>query len=533
MNGRLKEKKGFCYLWAALVVAASTIPTAAGYLYAPEGSIFTGNARFTLDYNTYLSFIFQANEGHLLFQEMYWPWPNPPLLFQPLFLLLGLFSRFTGMTITAAHEMGRIAFGLILLAVIYRLISLVFKDGFERSAAFILVSFGGGLAWAYPWLNPGGITIEQHFLTGWVEANTFLSILAFPLFSSSLVLMVSTCILLLRLLEKGGLKRCVLLGISAGLLSLNHPYDTVIIFCVCTAFLTLCFFLMRDRFGTARIFQGFISICVSLSAAAAYLYTASRANPAFSYWSRNMFDPSPPFAWVAANFGFIAPMAVIGIFGALAARKRNPGLILLSVWGVVGSLIIYLPFNFQRRLIEGLHIPLSLLAAHGIFWLASSRKKLRTRFAVLFILLCLPANIMTIAWSVRQLKENNGRLSPYITRDENDALDWLKTHTGRDAAVLAGYRMSNNIPAFSGNHVFWGRWVNEAVFAGRHALVRDFFSSSTADSHRLFFAAENNIRYLFWEKDVARETSFNPYASTFLDPVYRNGEVTVFKVAAP
>ena len=532
-KGRTNSHIAICCAWAALVVAASTIPTAAGYLYAPEGSIFTGNARFTLDYNTYLSFIFQAREGHLLFQEMYWPWPNPSILFQPLFLLLGLLSRFTGISIAAAHEGGRILFGFLLLAALYKFISLIFRERFERVAAFVLVSSGGGLAWAYPWLNPGGITIEQHFITGWVEANTFLSILAFPLFSSSIMLMVLTFIFMLRFLETGGALRCALIGISSALLSLNHPYDLVIVACVAGPFLALSAVIFKQRFGIGRILLALASLSISISAVAVYHYMASNANPAFSYWASNMSDPSPPLTWIAANFGFIGPMAVLGVLGVLASGRRDPRLVFLAVWGAAGCIIIYLPFNFQRRLIEGLHVPLSLLAACGIFRLAGAKKNIRRYFSIFFILICMPANITTIWWSVEQLGENRGRLSPYITRGEAKSLDWLREHTRRGGAVLAGYRMSNYIPAFAGNHVFWGRWVNEADLAQRHMLVEMFFSTRTADSFRLEFAEKNNIRYLLWEKGPVKAGSLDPSSLPFLDPAYSNRDVTVFRVAPP
>ena len=532
MKGRPKNTMVFCYLWAAFIVAVATIPTLAGYLYAPAGTVFTGNARFTLDYNTYLSFMLQAVEGNTLFQEMYWSWPNPALLFQPLFLLLGLLARWTGMGLAASHEAGRILFGFLLLVLLYKCISLMFKEAFERGLAFVLVSFGGGLAWLYPWINPGGITVEQHYITGWVEANTYLSIMAFPLFSSSLLLMVCTFFLLLLFLEKGGTGRCVLLGASAALLSLNHPYDILIAASVGGAFLALSFLLFRRDFGAPRILQAASSLAIALAAVAVYFYTVSSANPAFSYWSGKMHDPSPPFTWVAANFGLIGPAALVGILGVLISARKNPRLVFLGVWGVVGCLIIYLPCNFQRRLIEGLHIPLSLLATFGVLWIAGE-KGVRRRFAVLFVLLCLPANVMTTLWTVRQLKENRGRMSPYLTREERGGLDWLRENTGKDAAVLAGYRMSNFIPAFAGNHVFWGRWVNEEDFARRHALARVFFSPETSDGARIAFAIDNNVRYLLWEKEGAETGDFTPSESPILAPVYRNGDVAVFRVARP
>jgi len=92
--------------------------------------------------------------------------------------------------------------------------------------------------------------------------------------------------------------------------------------------------------------------------------------------------PTPPLPTMLLSYGLLIPLAVVGAVYGL--RRRHVSTLFLTCWVTVHGLCIYLPvawFPFQRKMIEGLHVPLGLLAATGLWivarWLGAGLAALR------------------------------------------------------------------------------------------------------------------------------------------------------------
>jgi len=135
---KLSRQWKFVLLWSAAIILLANIPYIFGYAIAPQNKMFMGDARSFIDTNTYLAWMNQAADGHILFKNIYTTEPHSRMLFHPLFLLLGNLSRATGFSVITIHSMARIVFGFILLVFGYIFISLFIEKEFDRSLAFVL-----------------------------------------------------------------------------------------------------------------------------------------------------------------------------------------------------------------------------------------------------------------------------------------------------------------------------------------------------------------------------------------------------------
>ena len=176
-------------------------------------------------------------------------------------------------------------------------------------------------------------------------------------------------------------------------------------------------------------------------------------------------------------------LAIVGAVWILCRMRRagdraqegfSRELLLPVVWVVVGSGLLYLPVSFQRKLIEGLHLPLCLLAAVA---LVSIHERLHGRMSfalllVVFVLLTVPSNVVFVADCLDHVAVNNvdmlRYLMPpvYLTAQEKTALTWLEAKAPRDAVVLASSLIGNHIPAHTSCRVVAGHWA-ETLNLGR------------------------------------------------------------------
>ena len=101
--------------------------------------------------------------------------------------------------------------------------------------------------------------------------------------------------------------------------------------------------------------------------------------------------PSPALWCYLAGYGLVLALAAVG---AGAAIRRRADALLLLVWAVAGFILPYAPFSQQRKLVMGLHIPLTILAVYALLWLAKRWQRPVMSLALLAALLTIPSNLL-------------------------------------------------------------------------------------------------------------------------------------------
>jgi hypothetical protein len=276
----------------------------------------------------------------------------------------------------------------------------------------------------------------------------------------------------------------------------------------------------------------------------AYYYRAFASDPVFRNWSAQNVLPSPPIPYLLLGYGIVFLLAIGGV--ALVVRQRNERSLLLVAWVASAMVLLYVPFTLQRRMVEGLHIPLCVLATIGLFesvlpavmnsrwlnsfarWRGYQRTGLRRLLLYSVLMATFPSNLyLVLGYSASAL---NNSASLYYHQAEVEAVDWLGRNTERADTVLASYRIGRYIPARAGNRVFMGHFHETVEVEHKRRLAESFFQHTTSDNARRDLLTEYRIRYVYHGPTEKQMGDFDPSSVPYLTPAYNNVSVAIYRV---
>jgi hypothetical protein len=187
------------------------------------------------------------------------------------------------------------------------------------------------------------------------------------------------------------------------------------------------------------------------------------------------------------------------------------------LWPIVTLLCIYAPVSFARKMIEGLHIPLCLLAAAGVIALLQKLPSRPTRLAAcagVLVLSCL-SSLQFLWWSAlgntrdpQLYNTARGELMPplYLSSGDAAALRFLNknvTPQGKKTrAVLCWPKLGNYVPRETAMFVYTGHWAETLHLeskngqTGKLAQVFDFYSEKMSATAAKNWLRKNHIGYV-------------------------------------
>jgi hypothetical protein len=251
----------------------------------------------------------------------------------------------------------------------------------------------------------------------------------------------------------------------------------------------------------------------------AWIFTT---NPAFAAWSaqNRILSPHPAHYLL----GFLL-LLVPAIWGAIRVLREGEDKWLLPVaWVLAVPLLLYLPFNLQRRMIASAQVPLALLAAEGLVaWFRHKRLALVAYVAVVSL-----SNLLLVAGSLGPIQQRTAPI--YHTSDKVAALEWLAANTQPDEIVLASFQMGNVIPAWTDLRVFAGHGPETLNNAQKQADLSRFFQADTDDEWRQALLQEFGVAYVIFGPVERTLGDWDPFSASYLGQVHQDGEYTIFDV---
>ncbi|NCO32405.1 MAG: hypothetical protein AUJ92_19880 [Armatimonadetes bacterium CG2_30_59_28] len=459
--------------------------------------------------NVHLAWMRQAADGHAAFVDLFTTEPQPRMFVHLLFLALGLLSRVLHLPLVTTYHAFRILAGILLLHSVYWLAAYFFRSVSLRRTAVWVTAVSSGLGWlaftlnvAFT-LNDGGsanpdlwglrpVDVSRGLMMP--EGFTFPSLLLYPLFTFSMFLMVCCFLYLLWGMEGSSRKALIAAGLCGLILGNIHTYNLLVVYAV------LFFYLLTGpNLKRASVLRpcGKVALFIAISCPGLiYQYINFRTNPIFQEKALTLTHPQPPLD-MAVSYGAVLALAVLGS-AMLLERKREE--VFLVVWLFVGSAIIYAPVSFSRKLIEGLHIPMSILAAYAIVRLINGlllkrrtvrsagggqQRRLRGVLIGVVVLGMSLSNVQFLKLVMEWVPENNasrlGALMPpyYLSEDDVAATEWLESHASEDAIVLCLPYLGSYLPSLTGKRVFIGHWAETLRFAEKLSWIRDFLGGGT------------------------------------------------------
>jgi len=525
---------------ALAVVGLSLAPYIIGWMAQTETQVFGGFLLDLDDSNSYLAVMQQGMRGGWRFISLYSPEPQRGVWMYTFYVLLGHVVRLTGLSPLVIYHGARLICGLLLLVVACRFACFFLHRRAACWTAFLLVALSSGVGWFSEvfWPTaPGSISPLDFWL---LDGYTFLGILTFPHFTLAWAALLVAFWAALAYVAHPRPGYLVVGGIAAFVTTAVHPTVVLVIGGVLAVY-GVGLWVVERRFPMRWAVGGLpvasVSVLVGL-----YFYLAFRADPVLSSWSRAVM-PSPPPLYFLAGYGLLGPLALVGTIEL--GRRRDLRGVFLACWVAVAFVLAYTPFGLQRRLIEGVHIPISLLAAVGLHRcvlpaLAHSRP-LRTvarlgyprRRAVwlartLLIVLTWLSNLYWVGAVGLAASMRSPAL--FHSADQMAAFDWLRDNLAWDDTLLASYEAGNLIPAWAGHRVFVGHWAESANWPERETQVAAFFDAATADTWRTAFLRQYGITYVFYGSAERALGRFDPEVAFYLEPVFSCEEVTIYRV---
>jgi hypothetical protein len=190
----------------------------------------------------------------------------------------------------------------------------------------------------------------------------------------------------------------------------------------------------------------------------------------------------------------------------------------LTVWTVANIAVAYLPVAFQRKMLMGAHLPLAVLAGVALSAVVERAPALWRIPALAFAVLVLSiTNIRFVLRDMAALPQNQGNVRAYMYRGEVDALDWIRLHAPKGAAIQplpwvtlnpvnGKYGFFDNTvacftPGLTGHPVNAGHWGETPDFPRTMNLWATFLRPDTPDQWRKDLLQSSGVRYvLFTQK---------------------------------
>jgi hypothetical protein len=277
-----------------------------------------------------------------------------------------------------------------------------------------------------------------------------------------------------------------------------------------------------------------------------YLYYLSvwRNNEVFRLWDAQAGTPAAPWPHYLIAFGPLLLLA--GLFWWKRPEKR-PQFTILWVWILTAALLLYSPLNPQRRFIQGVHVPLAVLAAAGFvqvllprwqngrFWqklITHPRyetAKLR-RFVIMIFLLGMSLSNIYLWLDVTRIAALEQPDLFFRPAAEAEAIDWLRENVDDTAVILGSYQTGNYVAAQAGQRVMLGHWAETVDFAGKETAVNQFFDGKTSDAWRQDMLVNFNVSYVWFGPREQALGDFDPETAVYLTKVYQNPTITIFYV---
>lgn len=541
-----RQEKKFFWLVACLIIFISFSPfLIAFFTQATSSFYYTGvNYIAGFDKTVYFSFMEQARDGKWLFKNLYTSEPQTAKLFSPLWLILGKIAFLTHLSNPVIFHLARIFFAFIFLYLIYQFLKNFFPKEIERRIIFLIISFASGLGiWQFiVYLYTKGISLELVYekvgTDMWIsESNTFLTIIHSPLFILSQIIILGIFWLFLIKIDKFTLKNNLLLFFLTLFLGVFHPYDIIIICSVLGVFIPI-YFILKKRIIWYTVIN-FFSIILASGIAVFYFLFVLNKEPAFHGWFTQNVIISPRFFNYIIGYGLIFLFFLIGIL-PLLKKKRNYYFLFLLIWALVQLSLLYSPFQFQTKLSNGLHLPLTIIAGLGFFWIIQKLKDKKIGifiskniiiriFLIQIIFLLLMAGNFFIIFFEYSLTFSR-ELPIYFNQDEYQAIEWLKDNVGENEIMLAHEVTGNLLPAVTGRIVYFGHGHQTLNSDEKLTWLRWFFKTNGSDQVKKNWLNKENIDYIYFSRLEDKMGDYQPATKDYLEIVYQNQGVSIFKV---
>ncbi len=490
-----------------------------GFLYNPD------------DQNVHLSWARQAHDGAFFFRDLFTTESlsngERPLFTNLLCWAIGVLSRVTYLPLIVVYHAFRVVFAALALWWFAALCAHLTTDKRVRLTAVALAAFGGGAGFLMPLLG-NHVFIDRADTSGGFpmmpEAFTFASAFIFPLFITSVALLVLVHLQMLRAQQTGKLKFAVYAAIAAFVLTNIHTYDA----------LPLDVVMLLWALSSTRNPDNAANIQATRARVLAPLLVIAGTLPMLVYQRFVLGNseefrvkalspkPAPPFLDLCLSLSPLLILSLVAVWflfhrcevvndetRGVSHEMESSKARIMVIWAFVTLAMVYTPtslISFARKMIEGVHLPLCFLTAVGLISLLDQFRVPQKANRVLvgaFVALMSVSSLMFVSWCLDNARDNNASraafLMPplYLPTEANHAMQFLNSlPDSRDRAVLCWPLWGNYLPQKTGFPVYTGHFDETLNFKPKNGAALAFFTGRMNVTQSLDWLHQNHIGYV-------------------------------------
>jgi hypothetical protein len=222
-----------------------------------------------------------------------------------------------------------------------------------------------------------------------------------------------------------------------------------------------------------------------------YYALGSISIPALQQWAAQNILPSPhPVHYLLAYALVLVPASL----GARDLSRAEFALgWFLPIWLIVLLLLAYAPITVQRRLVEGVWVALSVLAARGLSAAPIGADRRRVLAGVLLTVSLLTSMLLLGGGVLQSLRPTQPVFRPAA---EVAAFEWIAKHATPGSVVLAAFDTGNALPAWAPVRSVIGHGPETANLAELQPEVERFFAGELTESSAERFLDEQRVSFV-------------------------------------
>jgi hypothetical protein len=543
----ISRERLIVFLVALSATTIVSIPYILGYALSKPGTSFSGVIMNPEDTQSYFAKMLQGYDGHWLYTIPFTPEPHNPAFLGGFYLALGHVARWFGITIEAVWHITRLVSNVFLFMTTFGFIATFLPDRRSRWIAYLVAIFGSGLGWLLfllqqpKWLGAFPVDFKMP------EAHLFFSALTFPhvALGTGLLMVSFWLIYSVGSGHEKSWRLAFLAGVSNLAIGIVYPFLYYLVALTIVIYWIVLTWRAR-RFEWQRTTKFLVSLFLALPLYIYYAYTY-QINEVFRTWSEQAVTSSPPWPHYLIAYGPLLLLAFLPLLSQKRASGYADRTLFLWIWIVSAAILVYAPLNPQRRFIQGLQVPLSILAAEGLIIfllprLVETRIYQRIvahprydnaglqRLIITFIIAFMALSNLYILADTSLTTAIRQPYPFFRQKSELEVMEWIRDNTDRSAVVLSAYETGNYVAAHAGNRVVLGHWAETVDWDAKYEQTARFYSASTDDAMRIELLERYDVDYVWYgpmERDLGE---FDPISVSYLIPVFDKADTSLLKV---
>jgi hypothetical protein len=484
----------------------------AGYFWAGDNASYNGLLIAPIDGNSYLAKMMEGQRGEWKFTLPYTSEKGEGAYIFLYYLFLGYVCSWLHLPTILVFHIARIIGALCLASAISLWIRRTIQDQKIQIFTMILILFGSGMGWL---LLPLKIIPTDLWVS---EAYPFLSSLANPHFPLGIALIL--WIIYLYTLPETWARITYLFDLTL-LLSLVMPFGVVIV-CMIVLFIEVANGIKKQKVQIIKL----VITTIGGGAYLLYQYFAILSDPVLAQWNSQNLTAAPPVWDVIISFSPALLLAVYGIGKYRKGQEFISQYLPFIIWIIGGAILLYLPFNLQRRFLVGYYVPVGFMA--GIFldkFRKSNSDKLR-KLPEFVLALSLITNIIFLTGILETLKRNDPMY--YQSNDEIATLQWLDENAPNQSVVLASPQFANLIPAKINMRVVYGHPYETVDAENQINKIESYYNGEMLVIDIKQWFKDENVSYVICgprEKMLGNDLN-----AIYLSLVKQQGDIQIYMV---